>query len=77
MTIFNLYVTEKYTAKDTGEEKTGFYRFGSAFPHKDGKGFNLVIPDGVALSGRVMVRERKSKDDMPDASAAAHFNEEG
>ncbi len=77
MTIYNLYVTEKYTAKDTGEEKTSFTRVGSGFPHKDGKGFNLVIPEGLALSGRVMVRERKSGEDTPDASAAEHFNEEG
>lgn len=77
MTIFNIYVTEKYTAKDTGEEKTSFTRVGTGFPHKDGKGMNLVIPDGVAISGRVMVRERKAGEEKPDASAAEHFNDEG
>lgn len=74
MTIYNLYITEDYTDKSTGEEKTNFTRVGSGFPHKDGKGFNLVIPDGIALSGRVMVRERKDGD-KPDAGAAEQFNE--
>ena len=74
MTIFNAYITEDYTDKNTGEEKTSFTRVGTAFPHKKGNGFNLVIPDGLAISGRILITERKSQDDLPDAEAASQFN---
>ena len=76
MTIYNAYITEDYKDKNTGEEKTSFTNVGTAFPHKDGKGFNLVIPNGLALSGKVLIRERKGKDDQPDAEAAKQFNDQ-
>jgi type IV secretory pathway TraG/TraD family ATPase VirD4 len=30
------------------------------FPHKSGKGFDLVIPDGISVSGRIVCTEPKS-----------------
>jgi hypothetical protein len=41
-----------------GEGDNAFWhRAGSAWPHKDGKGLNLQVPAGMALSGRVVLRE--------------------
>jgi hypothetical protein len=34
---------------------------GAVWPHKSGKGFDLVIPDGISLSGRIVCRERKEQ----------------
>jgi len=74
--IFNAYITEDYTDKKTGEEKTSFTNVGTAFPHKKGNGFNLVIPDGLAISGRILITERKAKDGQPDAEATSQFNDQ-
>ena len=46
-----------------GEGDSSFWhRAGSAWPHKDGKGLNLQIPTGMALSGRVVLREYTEAD---------------
>jgi hypothetical protein len=46
-----------------GEGDNAFWhRAGSAWPHKDGKGLNLQIPAGMALSGRVVLREYTDDD---------------
>jgi hypothetical protein len=29
------------------------------WPHKSGKGFDLVIPEGISLSGRIVITERQ------------------
>ncbi len=75
MNLFNIYITEDYSDKTTGEDKTNFTKVGTGFPHQDGKGMNIVIPEGIALSGRLLVRERKANEDKPDGKAADAFNE--
>jgi hypothetical protein len=41
-----------------GDGDSAFWtRVGSAWPHKDGKGLNLQLASGVAVSGRVVLRE--------------------
>ncbi|MDD9911402.1 MAG: hypothetical protein OXR62_17170 [Ahrensia sp.] len=72
MTIYNLLIAEERKNKDTGEVKTFWHRVGSAFPHKQGDGFNLVIPEGLSLSGRVVMFPRDAKE--PESAAEA-FNE--
>jgi len=62
MTIYNLLIPEQRTAKDTGETKTYWHRVGTAFPHKKGEGFNLIIPEGMSISGRVLMLEREQKE---------------
>ena len=43
--------------QDNGEEKNGFWtKVGAAWPHKDGKGFNLFV-DMLPLDGRLVLRE--------------------
>jgi hypothetical protein len=50
-----------------GEGDSAFWhRVGSAWPHKDGKGLNLQIPAGMAISGRVALRELTAKDEEED-----------
>ena len=70
--IYNLLKPDEYTDKASGEVKTKWHEIGTAFPHKSGKGFNLVIPTGISISGRVMMLERNQK--APDSAAEA-FNE--
>lgn len=72
MTIYNLLIPEERTTKGTGEVKTFWHRVGSAFPHKQGEGFNLVIPEGMSITGKVIMLPREAKE--PDSAAEA-FNE--
>ena len=41
-----------------------------AFTHRDNKGFDLVIPSGMALSGRVVIRERDAERPVEKAATA-------
>ena len=47
--------------KDGSDKKAFWTRVGAVFPHKNGNGFDLVIPPGVTLSGRIVCTERKEK----------------
>ena len=48
--------------EEGSEEKPFWTRVGSAWPHKDGKGLNIQIASGVAVSGRVVLREYTEED---------------
>jgi len=55
------YVVEDRESDQT--EQGGFWtRIGSAWPHKDGKGLNLVLVPGLAVSGRLILREYTDED---------------
>lgn len=71
MTIYNLLIPEERTDKESGEVKTFWHRCGSMFENK-GDGFTAVIPEGMSLSGRVVILPRGAKE--PDSAADA-FNE--
>ena len=59
------YVVED--RKDDQSEQPGFWtRIGSAWPHKDGKGLNLQIIPGIAVSGRLVLREYTDEDAKAD-----------
>jgi len=46
-----------YTVEDREGEKEPFWtRIGSAFPHKDGNGYNIVL-SALPLNGRLVLRE--------------------
>jgi hypothetical protein len=50
-----------YSVRNNDEQGEGFWtRIGAAFPHKDGKGFNLLI-DVVPLDGRITLRVQSEK----------------
>ena len=69
MTIFNLIIPEEYTDKKSGEIKTLWHRVGRAFPHESGQGFTLRIPEGVSITGKVLMLERNAKE--PESAAEA------
>ena len=71
MTIFNLLIPEERKDKATGEVKAFWHRVGTAFPHKQGQGFNLVIPKGVSITGKVIMLPREANE--PESVADA-FN---
>ena len=71
MSIFNLLIPEERTNKQSGEVKTYWHNVGTAFQKKN-KGFDLVIPQGVSISGRVLMLPRDEKE--PESAASA-FND--
>jgi hypothetical protein len=53
--------------KEEGSEEKPFWtRVGSAWPHGDGKGLNIQIASGVAISGRLVLREYTEQDAQED-----------
>ena len=48
--------------KEGSEKKAFWHRVGSVFPHRSGNGFDLVIPEGISVSGRVVCTEPKEKE---------------
>jgi len=53
--------------KEEGSEEKPFWtRVGSAWPHGDGKGLNIQLASGVAVSGRLVLREYTDKDAEED-----------
>ena len=44
-----------YQVRDGKDKKSFWTRIGSAWPHADGKGFNIQI-DAVPLDGRITLR---------------------
>lgn len=56
----NAYIV---TERGEGDQKKAFWtRVGSVWPHKNGKGFDLVIPEGISLSGRIVCTEPRESD---------------
>jgi hypothetical protein len=50
------------TETGTGRDKKAFWReVGSVWPHKNGGGFDLLIHDQLAVSGRIIITERKDR----------------
>ena len=46
-----------------GSDKKGFWHeVGVVWPHKTGNGFDVVVHDGISVSGRIVCREPKEKD---------------
>ena len=46
-----VFVTEQFEGSD-GEERTNYVRVGTAFPHKQGCGFNVEITEGISIGGK-------------------------
>ena len=45
--------------KEGSERKAVWHEVGAVWPHKNGKGFDLVIPTGLSVTGRIVCTERK------------------
>jgi hypothetical protein len=48
-------------AKEGSDKKANWHEVGAVWPHKNGGGFDLVIPEGISVSGRIVCRERKDE----------------
>ena len=46
-------------AKEDSDKKAQWIEVGAVWSHSDGSGFDLVIPLGINLSGRIVCRKRK------------------
>ncbi|MGS0621262.1 hypothetical protein NO430_21975 (plasmid) [Xanthomonas oryzae pv. oryzae] len=70
-------VVERYTGRD-GSEQSHWTDVGIAFPHKSGEGFNLVIRQGLAVSGTIVLTTKKAREEAEGGAApeAANFPEE-
>ena len=66
-THFAYVVTEP---KEGSDQKSFWHRVGSVFPHKSGKGFDVVIPDGISVTGRITCREPKERGEQANAECA-------
>jgi len=49
-------------AKKGTEQKSFFHEVGVVWPHKSGKGFDIVIHDGISVGGRIVCIEPKDKE---------------
>lgn len=56
---YDAYAVRDYKDKE-GKDGHDWTRCGVAFPHKDGKGFRLVLT-AVPLNGQIVLREHDSK----------------
>ena len=56
------YVVNENRGRATNPEAKDFWReVGAIWPHKSGKGFDLVLFDQLSVSGRIVCTERKEK----------------
>jgi hypothetical protein len=57
--------------KEGSDRKAIWHRVGSIWPHKNGKGFDLVIPEGISVAGRIVCTEPKERsDEQPEQETA-------
>ena len=47
--------------KEGSDRKAQWIEVGAVWPHRNGQGFDLVIPEGISLSGRIVCRERREQ----------------
>lgn len=45
-------------AKKGSDKKANWREVGAIWPHKKGSGFDLMIPQGISVSGRIVCIER-------------------
>ena len=55
-------------AKEGSDRKATWHEIGAIWPHKNGKGFDLVIPKGISVTGRIVCTERKEKSESEAAA---------
>jgi len=48
--------------KEGSDRKATWIEIGAVWPHKNGKGFDVVIPAGISVSGRIVCTEPKEKE---------------
>lgn len=68
--LFDVLKPSSYYDPKTRQERSRLVRIGTAFPTKDEEGVVFDLPDGVSISGRVIIMPRK-KGDMAEVPAEA------
>lgn len=63
--LYDVFLIEQYE-KD-GVVKNRYIQIGTGFPHKNGRGLNIRIKNGIAVSGEFSIFPRKDKLDLDDA----------
>ena len=54
-----------FLVEDKGPDvKAQWREVAPAWAHRDGKGFDVLIPPGMSLSGRVVIREASERPDQ-------------
>jgi hypothetical protein len=61
------YVVTK--PEEGSDRKPVWYPVAAIWPHKKGNGFDLDIPPGVTLSGRIVCMERKDEQNAAEEAA--------
>ena len=54
------YVVREFERE--GERDSHWLKVAAAWMHKDGEGFNVVIQEGLSVSGKLVVRLNKEKE---------------
>ena len=63
-----------FQVQESDEGKAYFNRIGSAFPHKDGEGYNVIL-NSTPVDGRVTLRTPKERiEDMKKGKQSGHRN---
>ena len=60
MEIYDLLIPEDYQSADD-DQKAKFCSAGVTFKNDQSDGFTLKIPNGMSLSGKVLMMKRKDK----------------
>jgi hypothetical protein len=47
--------------KEGSERKAQWHPVGAVWPHRNGNGFDLVVPVGISVAGRIVCVERKDE----------------
>ena len=51
--------------KEGTDRKATWHEVGAVWPHKNGEGFDLLIPPGLSVTGRIVCTKRKAPDLQP------------
>jgi len=61
-------VQEAKKPDENGEQRKGrWLEVGAVWPHRNGSGFDVVIAEGIALTGRIVCVPPKVEDEKPPA----------
>jgi hypothetical protein len=47
--------------KEGTDRKAVWHAIGAVWPHKSGEGFDIVMPEGLSVSGRVVCTKRREQ----------------
>ncbi len=64
-----LYIVEDRGGEPGSEQNAFWHRVGAAWPQKDGKGLSIQLIPGVAVSGRLVLREYTVEQEEADTKS--------